>query len=114
MVSLLVVVPFSLLLLILVRWILKLRAVPATMCGCGRATCRNHTMSLDELHREMWRLGRLNEENDKEGRDIQDRLDTELNKDPLQKKQAANIAAFIEIMNVKHCVVDHLRLKRAA
>ena len=114
MVSLLVVVPFSLLLILLVRWILKQRAVPATMCNCGRATCSNKIKTTEELHREKWRLGRLNDDNAREGRIIADCLDVERDKDPLMIRQAANIDAFIEIMNAKHCVENHLRIKHAA
>ena len=62
----------------------------------------------------MWRLGRLNDDNAREGRIIQDCLDVERDKAPLRIRQSANIDAFIDIMNAKHCVENHIRIKHAA
>ena len=68
-------------------------------------------MSLDELKRELDHLCRQNDVNARQGRIIQDCLDVERDTDPLRIRQAANIDAFIDIMNAKHCVEDHIRRK---
>ena len=104
-----------LLFLLLACWIWKTRSVPTAICSCGSATCVNHTMKLTELEREMWRLGRLNDANEREGRIIKDRLDTERNLGPLKKEYSEYIRMFLSLDEKRLCLIETMtRLKRAS
>jgi hypothetical protein len=83
-------------------------APPAVVCGCGRPTCVYHTFTQEELLGEMTRVVRRLEANERDGRIIRDRLDTEPRNASLMPMQGDNISAFIKIMKDINCLRDCL------